>query len=112
MRTASLSALLMLASSTARAADAPSAWTTFLEPRRNTCIGPAGSFDPPLEIEVRGHRYRIEGHRMVQLDKDPDQRIAIGVISAIKDDRPETLEAITKAIKRLTDKKIDVLVAN
>jgi Icc-related predicted phosphoesterase len=90
----------------------PGSWEAFADERRAECDGPRGELDPPIELSAGGHRYRLHGHRLVQLDQDPDQRLRIGVISAIKDDREETLVAVRALLRRLQKEGIDVLVAN
>jgi Icc-related predicted phosphoesterase len=87
-------------------------WDRFAEERSGNCLGPAGDLDKPLEIAAGKHSYRLYGHRLVQLDQDRDKILRIGVISAVKDDRPETLQAVKHMIALLKRKKIDVVVAN
>lgn len=90
----------------------PGSWEAFAEARRAECDGPQGVLEPPLEREVAGHRYQLLGHRLVQLDADKDHLLRIGVISAIKDDREETLATVRTLLERLKKRGIDVLVAN
>ncbi|MFO0725616.1 MAG: hypothetical protein U1E65_17665 [Myxococcota bacterium] len=100
------------------AADPPSPagpfkdWKGFAEARSGECVGPAGTIDPPIPISVGGKRYSLEGHRLVALDKDADDVLRIGVVSALKDSRPETQAALHNLLEALKKRKIDLLVAN
>ena len=88
------------------------AWDAFAESRNGECMGPEGELGKPIQIEVGGHKYRLEGHRLVQLDKDRDHRLRIGVLSATKDDRQATLQAIRELKKKLMSQGMDILVVN
>lgn len=94
------------------AAFAGEAYDAFAADRRNECVGKPAKLAEPITITTGGHEYRLEGHRLVQVDKDKDKRLRIGVISATKDEREETLAAIDKLFSKLTQKGIDVLVIN
>jgi Icc-related predicted phosphoesterase len=91
-------------------ADGP--YASFADARGANCIGPAGDLESPIDIKAGAHKYQLVGHRLVQTDKDKDHVLRIGVVSATKDDRPETLSAIKSMSARLLKKKIDVLVCN
>ena len=54
------------------------AWSNFAEDRSGDCMGAEGELAEPIEIEAGEHRYRLEGHRLVQLDGDKDRRLRIG----------------------------------
>jgi Icc-related predicted phosphoesterase len=95
----------------ARAENAAS-WEAFVEERRLECDGPPGTLAKPIELEAGGHRYRLEGHRLVQTDKDADTLLRIGVISAVKDDREETIGAVKTLVERFKKSGMDVLIAN
>ncbi len=110
-----LQATLILFLSGAQVAEPEAAkaspWDAFAEARRGECVGPAGTLDSPLEFASGGHKYRLEGSRLVQTDrKGADLRI--GVISATKDDREETIAAVQVLIKRFKAAKVDVVIAN
>lgn len=90
----------------------PQTFKDFVEERRLECTGGPGVLAEPIEFSAGGHQYRLEGHRLVQLDKDKDSILRIGVISAIKDDREPTLKNLRAMIARLRALKMDVLVAN
>ena len=88
------------------------AWTTFAEARTGECIGPRGELDTSIAIEAGRHRYRLQGHRLIQLSRDQDQILRIGVMSAVKDEREATLHAIKTVLAQLKTRGIDVLVVN
>lgn len=88
------------------------AYRAFAEARGGDCVGPSGEMAKPLDFAVGKHRYRLHGSRLEQLDKDRDKVLRIGVISATKDEREETLAAIAKLIERLKKQRMDVLVVN
>jgi len=93
------------------AAPAPSAdWAAFAEARSGECVGPAGSLAAPIELTAGTRRYRLEGDRLIEVGNDADKTLSIGVISALKDSRDETLAQARALIARLG--KIDVLIAN
>lgn len=93
-------------------ADPFAAYEAFAKSRGGNCVGPKGDLSAPLDIEAGGHRYRLHGHRLEQLDRDKDRVLRIGVISATKDEREETLAALAQLIGQLKAKKMDVLVVN
>ena len=90
----------------------PDPWAGFADARRGECLGPAGKLAAPIEFEAARHRYRLEGSRLVQVDRDRDSVLRIGVISATKDDRDATLAAIGELVKWMRDQKMDLLIAN
>lgn len=87
-------------------------WKGFAEARSGECVGPAGVIAPAIPISAGGKRYSLEGHRLVALDKDADDVLRIGVVSAIKDSRPETQAALHSLLESLKKQKIDLLIAN
>lgn len=87
-------------------------WKAFGEARRGRCVGQAGALSKPLAVKAGSHSYEIRGSTLVQLDKDEDQILRIGIISAIKDDRDATQTAVRELIEWLQREKMDVLVAN
>lgn len=96
----------------AQAGDDFAAYREFANKRGGDCVGPAGEMSAPLDIEAGGHRYRLHGHRLEQLDKDKDKVLKIGVISATKDEREATLNAIAELVERMKKDGMDVLVVN
>lgn len=108
-----VASLLVTSTAYGQEAEPPkTGYEAFAAARRGECVGKKGSLDEPLTFSAGGHQYRLEGHRLVQLDKDKDRRLRIGVISATKDDRDETLAAIDALFAKLKKQKIDVLVVN
>ncbi|MCK6550864.1 metallophosphoesterase, partial [Myxococcota bacterium] len=92
---------------------APAAsWKAFVDARSGRCLGPRGELAAPITIEAKGHRYELRGSTLVQLDKDADSVLRIGVISATKDDREPTLAAITELVRRFEKRGVDLIVAN
>lgn len=87
-------------------------WDELAEKRRAVCLGGPAKLDEPLELAIGARRLRLEGHRLVELTRDPDTVLRIGVLSAIKDDREETIAAIRKAFDHFAKRKVDVIVAN
>lgn len=87
-------------------------WAAFAEARRGECVGPPGTLATPIDITAGARRYRLEGHRLVELGDDADHTLRIGVLSAIKDDREPTLAALATLRGRLEKAGIDVLVVN
>lgn len=113
MRLALLCALLCASSpATAGEPKGHATWADFAKARRGECVGPRGSLEKPIEISVGRHRYRLLGHRLVQVDKDRDRVLRIGVVSATKDERKETLQALDRMFRWLRRKRMDVLVVN
>jgi Icc-related predicted phosphoesterase len=97
------------------AAAPPDAWAAyqkFAEARSGECVGPEGTLETPLDIQVAGHRYQLLGDRLRQVDADGDKVLRIGVISATKDDREETLAAIATLVAKLKAKEMDLLLVN
>lgn len=110
MKIASACTALLLLTSTAWAGEGT--YEEFAEKRRGECVGKPGRLDMPISIDAGGHKYRLEGHRLVQVDKDKDDRLRIAVLSATKDDRKETLDAIDRLFAKVKKKGVDVLVVN
>ncbi len=88
------------------------AWDKFHEEHRGECVVGASKLASPIELLIKGQRFKLWGHRLVALDKDADSVLRIGVISATKDDRAETLEAIKTTLAQLKKLGLDVLVVN
>lgn len=88
------------------------AWDKFHEEHRGDCVVGASELASPIELNVQGKRFKLLGHRLVALDKDPDAVLRIGVISATKDDREETLKAIKTMLGKFKKLGMDVLVVN
>ncbi len=118
MRSFAVASLLLLPSLASAAPPAEAepagqaAYRRFAEARRGECVGPPGRLDTPLELTVKGRRYRLDGHRLVELARDDDDVLRIGVLSATKDDREETRAAIRELMRRLVASGIDVLLVN
>lgn len=104
-----LGALALL---TPRVVRAEGPWPPFAESRRAVCVGGPGALDAPEAFSVRGQDYQLEGHKLVQLTRDADKVLRIGVVSAIKDARPETLAQVDRAIDWLAAQGLDLLVLN
>ncbi len=100
--------LLLLTSETPTYAS----WAKFAEARNGECVGSPGKLAEPIEISAGRHKYQLLGHRLVQLDHGRGHTLRIGVISATKDEREETLSAIKKLIRQLEKRRMDVLVVN
>lgn len=111
---APLICVLICAGSTAVAAEPTqhATWADFAKARRGECIGPRGTLAEPMEISAGGHTYRLHGDRLVQTDEDRDRVLRIGVISATKDERKETLNALSRMFRWLKKRRVDVLVVN
>lgn len=121
LASAAVSLSLLLAPFTARAegpagpagADAKlPGWKDFADARTGRCLGARGELATPIAIEAKGHRYALRGSTLVQLDRDRDSVLRIGVISATKDDRETTLAAIKELVARFEKRGVDVIVAN
>lgn len=110
MKFVGASLALLLVAAEARADD--DNYAKFASARSGECVGKVGNLDKPIEIASGGHRYRLEGHRLVQLDQDKDKLLRIAVLSATKDDREETLAAIDALYAKIKAKGVDVLVVN
>lgn len=87
-------------------------WEEFAEARRGHCLGGRGELEEPVELEAAGHKYQLRGHVLAETTKDKDKVLRVGMLSAIKDDRPETLDAVKKMIARFEKKKVDLIIAN
>lgn len=87
-------------------------WAELAEAQRGECQGRAIELEEPMELEAGKKRYRLEGSRLVELSKDRDKMLRVGVLSATKDDREETLAAVRAMIKRFEKKKVDLIIAN
>ena len=87
-------------------------WAAFAAARSGECVGGRGTIAEPMAIQIGAHEYQLLGHRLVQRDVDKDDVLRIGVLSATKDEREETLAVIKKLIAQLEKKRIDVLLVN
>lgn len=103
---------LALAPSSALAEAPAQDWAAFAEARRGECVGPPGALAQPIEITAGARKYRLEGHRLVEVGNDADQTLRVGIVSALKDDREPTLAALATLRGRLEKAGIDVLVVN
>ncbi len=112
MRLLGASLALLFVASVAYADDDETGYAAFATKRRGECVGKVGKLDKPITIKTGGHEYRLEGHRLVQVDKDKDKALRIAVLSATKDDREETLAALDELFAMIKKKGVDVLVVN
>lgn len=105
-------ALLLLSPAIAGAADKVKNWEAFSAARRAECVGGPGEVESPVEIAVGAHKYRLEGHRLKETTSDADATLKIGVLSATKDDREDTIAAIRAMIARFEKRGVDIILAN
>jgi Icc-related predicted phosphoesterase len=87
-------------------------WAAFAEARSGECVAGAGELALPIAIKAGKREYRLEGHRLVETSADKDETLRVGVLSATKDDRAETLAAIRTMIGRFEKKNVDLIIAN
>lgn len=89
--------------------DSPAA---FVEVRKYECIGGDGRIEPPVRFRLGRRRFVLEGDRLRQVGGDRDRRLRLGVLSALKDDRPDTLRTARRLARRLLKKRVDALIFN
>jgi Icc-related predicted phosphoesterase len=87
-------------------------WATFAEARRGECVGGPGELAAPIEVAANGRAYKLHGDRLIESSSDKDSTLKIGVLSATKDDREETLAAIRDMIARFERRGVDLIIAN
>ncbi len=83
----------------------------FAAERRGECVGPPGRV-APIPLTVGGQSYRLLGDRLEQQGSDSDFVLRIGVISASRDDREQTLAAIRALHAQAAQGGLDVVVMN
>ncbi|MBN2359492.1 MAG: hypothetical protein JXR83_08550 [Deltaproteobacteria bacterium] len=101
------------ATATATAASAPAlpAWADFEKERAMDCWAPFDARARPLERKIGTAVFRLEGSRLTRLGTAP-KKIAIGLLSAIKEAEPDTLENLSRAKAAFDKAGVDLIVAN
>ena len=103
--------LTFLATAFAQAAEHPT-WDAFIKANRYVCPGPFDTLQSPRELTLAGKKYRHTGYRLEVQSPDPDHRVVLGVVSAIKDTSPKTKENVKAAFEWFAKKGVEWVIAN
>lgn len=106
-----LTVLLLAPLSSATAAEHGS-WASFMKANRYKCPGPFDTLASPRTVNLQGKRYRHDGYVLKVEETDDDDRIVIGVMSALKDVTPNTRQNVEEALRWFRSRGVEWLVVN
>lgn len=111
---AALLALFLLAASAARAEEEalPADFDAYQEEMEIKCVGPVdGRLAKTQVYELNGFRYELEGARAkVTRTKERTKPVSLGILSAIKDDAPETQANLADYLAKFAAADVDGIV--
>jgi len=108
------SLVLMLAMSAAApgAAKEQPSWEAFIKANRYACPGPFETLKAPRELELGGKKYKHTGYKLEVVNPDADNKIVIGIVSAIKDVSEPTKANVKSAFDWFKAEKVEWVIAN
>jgi Icc-related predicted phosphoesterase len=110
MRFATLWALLLIASTTHAAEHA--SWEEYIKANRYACPGPLDTLTTPRQLTMGGKSYVHSGYKLEVQNPDADDKVKIGIVSAIKDVAPGTKANIAAALEWFKKQGVEWIVAN
>jgi Icc-related predicted phosphoesterase len=87
-------------------------WADYRRENALTCVGPFASTQESKDLSLAGKAYRLNGSRLVALDKTAPSEVRFGVLSSIKDFSPETKANLDKLLKWFVAEDVQWLVLN
>ena len=90
----------------------PTNWAEYRHDHALSCVGPMDGATESKDLIIAGKAYRLNGSRLVALDKTPPAQVRIGVLSSIKDFGPETKTNLDKFFKWFAAEGVDWVVLN
>ncbi len=106
-----LLALLFAPFSAAQAAEHRD-WASFMKANRYKCPGPFDTLKKPRKVTLGGKSYRHDGYTLEIEKPDDDDRVVIGVMSALKDVTPNTRKNVEEALSWFRSRGAEWLVVN
>lgn len=97
---------------TARGADGNAGWQSFIREHRYDCPGPFETLETPRTVILAAKPYVHNGYRMDIQQRDSDDTVRIGIISAIKDTSAGTRKNLDDALAWFQDRGVEWVVAN
>lgn len=104
-----VSSILMAAST--RAAEHAS-WAAFTKANRFKCPAPLDTFKGGRTVQYGDKSYKHTGYKLEVQSPDADDRIVLGVLSAIKDASPDTLTNLKRAFNAFRKAGVEWVVVN
>jgi len=86
-------------------------WTEFEKERAMDCWAPFDAATQPVERTIKQVNYRLAGSQLTRLGPAP-KKLVVGVLCAIKEAEPDTLENLAHARAAFDQAGVDVIVAN
>lgn len=94
------------------AATVHASWDDYMKANRYKCPGPLDTLSSPREITLGGKKYQHNGYRLEVQSRDSDNRVKLGVVSAIKDVSTATKANLQEAMDWFKAEKVEWVVAN
>lgn len=89
------------------------AWATYQIDQRFDCVGPLSTLEKAFGFRSGESNVTIEGWRaLIERSGDEKRTVKIGVLSAIKDKYPQTLQNLTEFLAWFGREGVDVVVLN
>ncbi len=103
---------VMLGGAAATAATVRATWSDYIKANRYICPGPFDTLKETRELKLGGKTYSHKGYRLEVKDPDPDSKIVLGVLSAIKDVAAPTQENLQRTFAWFKEKKVEWVIVN
>ncbi len=101
----------LLLPSLAHAAEHAS-WDDYVKANRYKCPGPFDTLAAPRTLTLGGKTYVHTGYKLEVQSKDADDKVKLGVISAVKDVAPPTKHNIATALAWFKEQGVEWVVVN
>jgi Icc-related predicted phosphoesterase len=111
MRITTIALMMSLTAGAVHAAEFPT-WDAYIKKNRYKCPGPFDTLTESRTVELAGKSYEHTGYKMVVKNPDADDKVVIGVVSAIKDVTPGTKKNLADAFAWFKKKGVEWIVAN
>ncbi len=87
-------------------------WAAFTRANRFKCPAPFDTIKSPRTLQFGDKSYKHTGYKLEIQSPDADDRIVLGVLSAIKDASPETLANLKRAFAAFKKAGVEWVVVN
>ncbi|MEO1171615.1 MAG: hypothetical protein AAFX94_06145, partial [Myxococcota bacterium] len=87
-------------------------WPTYMKANRYKCPGPFDSLAKPRTVTIQGKTYVHNGHRLTVKKRDEDNRLVIGVMSAMKDVSENTQKNVSESLSWFRENGVEWVVVN
>ena len=104
--------MLFFYGSIAAAADTYADWPAYMKGNGFSCPGPFDTLEKPREVVLAGKTYSHTGYRMEVSNPDADDKVVVGIVSAVKDVSEGTRKNFAEAVAWFKKAGAEWLVVN